>query len=98
MPVVELPATVTANTVMIVNAEFQLTLMILKKLVVNDHRRATIIMMDMATMMIDMAKIVVSVSVDFRLLTLTKHGFFLCFICLRYRQPLLLLGFANEPL
>ncbi len=91
MPVVELAATVTANTVMIVPAEFQLTLMILKKLVVNDHRRATIIMMDMA-------KIAVSVSVDFRLLTLTKHGFFLCFICLRYRQPLLLLGFANEPL
>jgi len=96
MPVVELAATVTANTVMV--ATSQSTLMILKKLVVNDHRRATIIKMDMAIMVVGMAKIVVSVSVSFRFLTLTKHGFFLCFICLRYRQPLLLLGFANEPL
>ena len=59
---------------------------------------ATIIKMDMAIMVVGMAKIVVSVSVSFRFLTLTKHGFFLCFICLRDRQPLLLLGFANEPL
>lgn len=45
-----------------------------------------------------MAKMVVSVSVSFRLLTLTNHGFFLCFICLRDWQPLLPLGSSYEPL
>jgi len=54
-----------------------------------------VMMVDMANMM---AKMVVSVSVGFRSLTLRKHGFFLCLICLRYRQPLPLPGCAYEPL